>query len=257
MKELLYPYIFICWLLIKTKLVKPTKVNYGIMIFIGVAMNVAVYFAHRHYSPVDLTNSAVVRAQSAILSPATDSVETYFIDHNQKVKKGQILYTLVDNNEENQLADLEAQLAMTDNSAELKAKLKTIDISNELEARKSQIKVKIKQTKRDIERMKSTKDAYSPRDIENAEGMLEDQKLELLVLQAKIDQIYFQQMEIKAQIANIEHQKASIEAKIEQVEFEKDRLVVRAPFDGVVTRWILQQDLDLVTFKSGIQRLKS
>ncbi|GAM54998.1 multidrug resistance efflux pump [Vibrio ishigakensis] len=62
MKELLYPYIFICWLLIKTKLVKPTKVNYGIMIFIGVAMNVAVYFAHRHYSPVDLTNSAVVRA---------------------------------------------------------------------------------------------------------------------------------------------------------------------------------------------------
>ncbi|GAM67681.1 membrane fusion protein [Vibrio sp. JCM 19236] len=127
-------------------------------------------------------------------------------------------------------------MAMTDNSAELKAKLKTIDISNELEARKSQIKVKIKQTKRDIERMKSTKDAYSPRDIENAEGMLEDQKLELLVLQAKIDQIYFQQMEIKAQIANIEHQKASIEAKIEQVEFEKDRLVVRAPFDGVVTR---------------------
>ncbi|GEM78331.1 HlyD family secretion protein [Vibrio superstes] len=236
MKELLYPYIFICWILIKTKLVKPTKSNYAIMIFIGVVMNVAVYFAHRHYSPVDLTNSAVVRAQSAILSPATESVEEYFITHNDKVKKGQILYTLVDNNEENRLVDLKAQLAMSDNSAELKAKLKTIDISSELEARKSQVELRISQTERDIQRMKSTTDAYSPRDIENAENLAQEQRLELLVLQAKIDQIEFQKQEIRAQITNIKHQQASIEAQIEQVKFEKERLVVRAPFDGMVTR---------------------
>jgi multidrug resistance efflux pump len=166
MKELLYPYIFIGWIVIKTGVVKKTNTSLGIMIFIGVVMNVAVFFAHRFYSPVDLTNSSVVRAQTAILSPLTKSIDKYYITHNEKVKKGQLLYTLENNETSNNVTSIEAEIAQNQSMAN--------------------------QQKRDIKRVERAKDAVSERDYEKMKSDLSTIEFEIKALEADLKQAHFE-----------------------------------------------------------------
>lgn len=166
MKELLYPYIFICWILIKTGLVKKTNANIGIMVFIGVVMNVAVFFAHRFYSPVDLTNSTVVRAQSAILNSVTESIDKYYITHNEKVKEGQLLYTLVDNKSANEVKSLKAEIEQKD--------------------------ILVAQLERDLARLEKAKDVVAIRDIEQFRTDISNAKLSKIALEADLRQAEYE-----------------------------------------------------------------
>ncbi len=174
MKELLYPYIFICWLLLKLGIVKRTNANYAIMVTIGVVMNVAVFFAHRFYSPVDLTDSSVIRAQSAILSPIAESIEKYYITHNEKVTKGQLLYTLVNNGATNEEASLTAEIAQ----------------KNAL----------IEQLERDVARLEKAKEIVAIRDIEAFRTDLSEARFAKIALEADLEQVKFEssQFEIRA-----------------------------------------------------------
>jgi len=174
MKELLYPYIFICWLLLKLGIVKRTNFNYGVMVTIGVVMNVAVFFAHRFYSPVDLTDSTVVRAQSAILSPIAESIDKYYITHNEQVKKGQLLYTLVSNDSTNEIDSLTAEIA--------------------------QKQTLIEQLERDVVRLDKAKNALSERDVEIYRTDLEEAKFAKIALEADLEQANFEmsRLEVKA-----------------------------------------------------------
>ncbi|RJG38297.1 efflux RND transporter periplasmic adaptor subunit [Motilimonas pumila] len=174
MKELLYPYIFICWLLLKTGLVKRTTANYAAMIIVGIFINVAVFFAHRFYSPVDFTDSTVVRAQSAILSPITESIDQYYVTHNQQVKKGQLLYTLVKNEEDNNLTKLDAEI--------------------------SSLETSINQAQDDLSRMQALADAVPLRDVAKVKSQLIEMQFDRKALQAQRQQAQFEasQLAIKA-----------------------------------------------------------
>ncbi|KPZ68132.1 p-hydroxybenzoic acid efflux pump subunit AaeA [Shewanella sp. P1-14-1] len=174
MKELLYPYILICWILIKTGLVKKTTANYISMVVVGVLINLAVFFAHRFYSPVDLTDSSVVRAQTAVLSPITESIDQYYVQHNQKVKKGQLLYTLVNNEETNNLRKIEAEI--------------------------NSLNTEISQTEQDLARLTQVEHVVAKRDIDQYQSRLNALKFDRESLVAQKQQVEFEasQLEIRA-----------------------------------------------------------
>lgn len=174
MKELLYPYIFICWILIKTGLVKKTNANIGIMVFIGVVMNVAVFYAHRFYSPVDLTNSTVVRAQSAILNSVTESIDKYYITHNEKVKKGQLLYSLRSNEEDNKIDGFEADI--------------------------NQQKIILTQQLSDLSRLRDAPEAVTERDLQKAESMIGETRSQIKSLESDLAQAQYEKslLEVRA-----------------------------------------------------------
>ncbi|PUZ94967.1 hemolysin D, partial [Vibrio vulnificus] len=110
MKEIMLPYVFICWLLVKTGLVKWTLRNAVIIVGTGVLIALALFTAHRFWSPADLTNSTTVKAPHAVLSPLIgQEVEQVFVDHNQMVKKGDLIYTLRTEDTESQMNGLQAQ----------------------------------------------------------------------------------------------------------------------------------------------------
>ncbi len=166
MKELLYPYIFICWLLLKTGIVKKTATSLTTMAIIGILMNVAVFFGHRFYSPVDLTDSSVVRAQSAILSPVTESIDKYYVDHNERVTEGQLLYTLVDDEQKNTIDQLEA------------------DIGSKT--------VQYEQSKADLERLLQLKSSVAERDIDTLRSQMEGLSYDIKSLEAKLAQAKYE-----------------------------------------------------------------
>ncbi|WP_394495913.1 HlyD family secretion protein [Shewanella sp. ENK2] len=174
MKELLYPYILICWILIKTGLVKKTTANYISMVVVGVLINLAVFFAHRFYSPVDLTDSSVVRAQTAVLSPITESIDQYYVQHNQKVKKDQLLYTLVNNEETNNLRKIEAEI--------------------------NSLNTEISQTEQDLARLTQVEHVVAKRDIDQYQSRLNALKFDRESLVAQKQQVEFEasQLEIRA-----------------------------------------------------------
>ncbi|ABZ78287.1 multidrug resistance efflux pump [Shewanella halifaxensis HAW-EB4] len=196
MKEIMLPYIFIVWLLFKFKVIKARPRNYFISVFVGCLIAVALFLAHRFYSPADLTNSTTVRAPHAILSPAIgQQIDTISIDHNQHVNKGELLYTLVDDKVSSAIDEINARVQ---------------EVKRNIEA----TEVKLAQAKRNHQRKINLGDHVSERDLENA-----------------ADKVEITTAELKVQYAQLEVQYAQLRKQ----EFELKRLEVRAPFDGMVT----------------------
>ena len=99
MKEIMIPYLLICWLLVKLDIVARTVRNYAVMVGIGLALLFGLFTAHRFFSPTDLTLSTRVTAPHSVLSPALgQEIDEIYVTHNQRVGKGDLLYTLVDEN---------------------------------------------------------------------------------------------------------------------------------------------------------------
>ena len=69
MKEIMLPYVFICWLLVKTGVVRWTLRNAVVIVGIGALLAFSLFTAHRFWSPADLTDSTTVKAPHAVLSP--------------------------------------------------------------------------------------------------------------------------------------------------------------------------------------------
>ncbi|MGF1763234.1 HlyD family secretion protein [Aliivibrio kagoshimensis] len=196
MKEIMLPYILIIWLLFKFKVLKRTAGNYFVTVFVGVVLALALFFGHRFYSPADLTNSTTVKAPHAVLSPAIGQhIDEIFVDHNQHVKKGDVLYVLKDDKITAAISEVE--------SAQLEVD-RTIDAAN----------VSLNQAERDHLRNQGMQSHVSIKDLEQSADLVETLKAELAILDAK---------------------KQGLEAKLAHLEFELSRLTVDAPFDGMIT----------------------
>ncbi|SHI19254.1 HlyD family secretion protein [Ferrimonas marina] len=110
MKEIMLPYILVCWVLVKTGVVRWTLANAVRMVGLGALLAFSLFTASRYWSPVDLTNSTTVKAPQTILSPLVQArVDQVYVDHNQKVKAGDLLYTLEDDNLSGQIQATKAQ----------------------------------------------------------------------------------------------------------------------------------------------------
>lgn len=196
MKEIMLPYILIVWLLFKFKVLKRTAGNYFITVFVGVILAMALFFGHRFYSPADLTNSTTVKAPHAVLSPAVGQhIDKIYVDHNQHVKEGEVLYILKDDKITASISEV--------NSAQVEIE-RTIDAKN----------VALAQASRDHKRNQGMKEHVSTKELEESSDLIETVQADLLVLEAK---------------------REGLNAKLENLNFELSRLTVTAPFNGMVT----------------------
>ncbi|NRB24194.1 efflux RND transporter periplasmic adaptor subunit [Shewanella sp.] len=196
MKEIMLPYIFIMWLLFKFKVIKPRPRNYFISVLIGCLLAFSLFMAHRFYSPADLTNSTTVRAPHAVLSPALgQQIDKIYVDHNQYVNQGELLYTLRD----------DAVIGAKD-----EVMAKKMEIQRTVEAKE----VEFAQASRDYVRNQRIQDHVSERDLENSGDRVEILRADLKVLEAQLD---------------------VQKAKVRSLDYELSQLNVTAPFDGMVT----------------------
>ena len=91
MKEIMLPYILVCWLLVKTGIVKWNLRSGTLMVSIGMFIATMLFISHRFWSPADLTDSTTVKAPHAVLSPLIgQEVDQVFVT----VKPNQNFYNL-------------------------------------------------------------------------------------------------------------------------------------------------------------------
>ncbi|QLE84247.1 biotin/lipoyl-binding protein [Shewanella sp. Scap07] len=196
MKEIMLPYILIVWLLFKFKVVKSRPRNYFISVLIGVLIAGTLFIAHRFYSPADLTQSTTVRAPHAVLSSTIgQQIGDIYVDHNQHVKKGELLYTLVDDKVSSAIDEINAKI-------------------NEVKRNIEAAEVRLAQAKRTLIRSQNLGEHVSDHDLETAEDQVEICAADLQVQRAQLEVQY---------------------AQMRKQQFELERLQVRAPFDGMVT----------------------
>lgn len=193
MKEIMLPYVFICWLLVKTGVVRWTLKNAVIIVGIGALLAFSLFTAHRFWSPADLTDSTTVKAPHAVLSPLIgQEVEQVFVQHNQHVKQGDLIYTLRTEDTASQVDGLKAQKEA--GHAEILAL--THQINND---------------KKQLERLTKLNDFAQ-------ESQRDDLRTRIESTEAKI-------VSVNAQIL-------SVEAQIATATWQNERREIRAPFDG-------------------------
>ncbi len=193
MKEIMLPYILICWILVKTGLVRWNLKSAVVMVGTGFAIAIALFTAHRFWSPADLTDSTTVKAPHAVLSPLLgQEVEQVYVDHNQRVKKGDLIYTLRSEDTESQMAGLEAQKKAAE--AEILA-----------------LTYQIKNDEKTLERLTKLGDFSQESQRDDIRTRIETNDAKIAAANAQI---------------------LSIEAQIATAAWQNERREVRAPFDG-------------------------
>lgn len=195
MKEIMLPYIFIIWILVKIGIINWNLRNATIIVSFGVFLAATLFTASRFWAPVDLTDSSTVKAPHAVLSPLVgQKVKEVFVTHNQMVKKGELLYTLESTDSLEQIKGLYAQLEALKHQA---------DSTN----------FQLKTDEKNLTRLKKL-DEYS------SEKERDD-------LVSNIQQGYSELSELNAQMAGIK-------AQISESIWLNDLNNIVAPFDGQI-----------------------
>ncbi|GAD89598.1 hypothetical protein VHA01S_023_00120 [Vibrio halioticoli NBRC 102217] len=193
MKEIMLPYILICWILVKIGFIKWTLRNATLMVGTGMLIATALFVAHRFWSPADLTDSTTVKAPHAVLSPLFgQEVDEVYVTHNQMVKKGDLIYTLRSEDTESKMDSLQAQKKASE--AEI------------LSLRRQQ-----QNDRKTLQRLEKLKDFAQ-------ESERDDTRTRIETAEANIAAAHAQIMNIEAQMAT--------------AKWEHERREVRAPFDG-------------------------
>ncbi|TWX65887.1 HlyD family efflux transporter periplasmic adaptor subunit [Colwellia demingiae] len=175
MKEIMLPYILIMWTLVKLGVIQWNLRNAVYIVSLGCFMSFMLFTAHRFWSPADLTDSSTVKAPHAVLSPLIgEQIDTIYVTHNQVLKKGELIYSLVDTDSEAKIEGAEAQVAQQE----------------EL----------IAQYKRDIQRSIDAPGVFALRDIEKIKSDLDYSEAMKDKAEADLETAHFEQsrMEIRA-----------------------------------------------------------
>ncbi|NRB42292.1 MAG: efflux RND transporter periplasmic adaptor subunit [Pseudomonadales bacterium] len=196
MKEIMIPYVLLIWILVKTGVMPWNLKTQFWSTFTGAVILFLLFSSSRFWAPVDLSNSSTIRAPHAVLSPLfAQEVDEVFVDHNQLVKKGVLLYTLVDDATASSIAAIDAQIA-------------------ESYAQIAAIEVQLSNNRKDLKRQKDLKNYAS------------EQSRDQLTADIQYDLA-----NIKGYYAGIEKLKAQ---KLE-AQYQNKLKKVRAPFDGQVS----------------------
>jgi len=168
MKEIMIPYILIMLLLVKTGVIEWTLKNAVRIVAVGAFICFMLFTAHRYWSPADLTDSATIKAPHATLSPLIgEQIKEIFVTHNQVLKKGDLIYTLIDTESFATIQGIKA------------------DISKQEEV--------IEQNKRDIKRSVTAPGAFTVRQIEVLKSELKSTISSKLKLEADLEKAVFDQ----------------------------------------------------------------
>lgn len=195
MKEIMIPYIFIIWLLVKMGVIQWTLRNAVISVGIGALIAFILFTAHRFWSPADLTDSSTVKAPHAVLSPvAGQQIKDIYVSHNQKVKKGDVLYTLESEDTDEEVKSMYSSLAAIEHKSE-------------------SIKKQISADKKDYDRLVKMEQFSADKERDDLQVRIQRGESELMAAHAEAE---------------------ATTAKINQLEWLNERNEVVAPFDGVI-----------------------
>ncbi|MGR5363370.1 efflux RND transporter periplasmic adaptor subunit [Vibrio mediterranei] len=195
MKEIMLPYVLIVWLLVKLGVIKWTLRNAVISVGFGTFLAFMLFTAHRFWSPADLTDSTTVKAPHAVLSPLFgQQVKDIYVTHNQRVKKGELLYTLESEDTDEELKSLHSSL--------IAAEHRIISIEE-------QIAIDVKNHQRLI----NLEEFSSEQERDELHTKIQQGNADLMAARSDVD---------------------GIQAQINQKQWLNDRNQIRAPFDGVV-----------------------
>ncbi|ORT51026.1 hemolysin D [Vibrio sp. qd031] len=196
MKEIMLPYILICWLLVKVGWVQWTLRNAVVMVGTGCFIAVMLFTAHRFWSPADLTDSTTVKAPHAVLSPLIgQEVEQVLVTHNQYVKKGETIYVLKTEDTDSQLQGLEAQ--------KLAAEAEIVALKHQIE-----------NDAKTLDRLYKLNDFAQESDRDEMRTRIDANE-------AKVAAVFAQIKSVEAQMAN--------------AIWQHERREIKAPFDGQVS----------------------
>ena len=210
MKEILLPYALLCWLLFKFGVLKKTYKNYSICIGFGLVLASFLFFGSRLWAPVDFTQSAQVKAPYSVLSPTIgQQIDEIYVDHNDMVDEGELLYTLVDTGLVTQRNELLATLG----------KYEAVKVNIDANIVTKMIDIETIEVR--LERKVAAKKHISEQEVDDVRF---DYKSALSELHALKTEKNVTESEIKITLA-----------KLDNVEFELSRMEVRAPHDGKVS----------------------
>ncbi|MGR5119140.1 efflux RND transporter periplasmic adaptor subunit [Vibrio astriarenae] len=168
MKEVMIPYILIMWILVSTGAIRWTLKSAFWIISGGAFILVVLGILSRLWAPVDLTYSSTVKAPHSVLSPLfREQIDQIYVNHNQNVKRGDIIYTLVDTTSNAELAKTRAAIVQQQES--------------------------IAQMTRDLKRAKTSPEIFKGRDVESYHSQLRIAKATLDSLHADLDKALFEQ----------------------------------------------------------------
>lgn len=195
MKEIMLPYVFIVWLLVKTGVMKWTLRNAFISISLGLFLCFLLFSAHRFWSPADLTDSTTVKAPHAVLSPLIgQQIKEIYVVHNQKVNQGDLIYTLETEDGEEDIKSLRSNALAT------KHRITSIKEQNRID-------------EINYQRLINLNEFGIERERDEYHAKIQRGTAELMAAKADLD---------------------SVKAAIRKSTWLLDRKEVRAPFDGVV-----------------------
>lgn len=195
MKEIMLPYVFICWILVKTGVIQWNLRNATTIVALGAFIATSLFTVSRFWAPVDLTDSSTIKAPHAVLSPLVgQKVENVHVSHNEHVEKGQLLYELESQDADETIKGLHAQVEA---------------IEHQIVATEIQVMTDEKNLARLLKL-----DEYAS-------------QVERDDLKNKIQQAYSQLAELRAQITNVR-------AQIAENEYLNELNQVVAPFDGQI-----------------------
>ncbi|WP_421317967.1 hypothetical protein [Aeromonas veronii] len=214
MKEILLPYILIVWLLVKLNIL-PWNLKTGFWsTAIGALLALGLLTTSRHLAPVDFTDSATVKAPHAVLGPLLGinqfhQIDQIYVAHNQRVARGQPIYSLAD----------------------WESNGKSRALSYQIDAQHAQVASEVSQPRAIQSRLNlNHKELARLTQLGNfASIQSRDQ------LQTQIDGDLAQLSASEAKVQAIEAQVLNLETELALQERRNEEKVIRAPFDGQVS----------------------
>lgn len=161
----------------------------------GAFLATSLFTASRFWAPVDLTDSSTIKAPLAVLSPLVgQKIDQVYVKHNQQVKKGEMVYSLVGTDVDEQIKSLKANLTAIDHQTV--AINKTID-----------------NDRKNLERLQHLDEYASQQEMDTLKTQIQNSLADIEAKQAE---------------------KAAINAQIKEADYNNSLNQIVAPFDGVI-----------------------
>jgi len=218
-----------------------------------------------NYTPMDLSGGSVVQAPHIQLRPTSTNVagkvEDIYITPNQRIEKGQLVYTIEDepyqiSYEQAKIAENSAAVAVSTAKEEVKiaessygSALHDVEMTqSELEAAKSNKDLQQRTLKRYLEQNKVVQDTITESMIDNQQTIADSAvytaaKLESQLAKKKsdLDKAKLQIMKAKLAVEARQSDLNEAQQKLNKAKWDLDGTKIYAPADGFVTNFILRE----------------
>ncbi|NOH62465.1 efflux RND transporter periplasmic adaptor subunit [Vibrio sp. RE88] len=231
----------------------------------GVSWLMFVWVGLINYTPMDLSGGSVVQSPHIQLRPdspnVTGKVDKIYIEPNQKVKKGQLIYEI--DSTQYQIAYNQAKVEEESAMVELEVAFEDISISqatyesmvqdletteSQLAAAKADYSLQNKMLKRYREQNRVVNNTITASDIDKQETAVTKARHNVSTIESKLKTKQVDTEKAKLAIAKSELAVKSKHAdwkksqeKLAKAKWELDSTKVHAPADGFVTNFILRE----------------